>query len=64
MSPSAYVLRCRIEATKRLLKNSEYPVMEILELVGVKNNSYFFTAFKKIIGVTPEEFRNLRRNHL
>lgn len=57
MSPCSYTNRLRIEAAKRLLKKTKYPIMEILELVGVKNNSYFFNSFKQIVGMSPEEFR-------
>lgn len=57
MSPGSYTIRLRIEAAKRLLKNSQRPVKEILELIGVKNNSYFFNSFRRLAGVSPEEFR-------
>jgi YesN/AraC family two-component response regulator len=57
MAPGSYTNRLRIEAAKRLLKNSQHPVREILELIGVKNNSYFFSSFKRMVGMSPEEFR-------
>lgn len=57
MSPGSYTIRLRIEVAKRLLKNSQHPVKEILELIRVKNNSYFFNSFRRMAGVSPEEFR-------
>ncbi len=62
MTPGVYTMRLRIEATKGLLKSTGYPVIKILELVGARNNSYFFNSFKRIVGMTPEVFRMYRGN--
>lgn len=49
----------RIEEAKRLLKEkSNIKVEEIAEEVGYNSKSSFNTAFKKITGMTPSEWRN------
>ncbi len=49
----------RIEEARRLLKEKlNIKVEEIAEEVGYNSKSSFNTAFKKIVGVTPSEFRN------
>lgn len=49
----------RVEEAKKLLKEKQnIKVEEIAELVGYNSKSSFNTAFKKITGLTPSEFRN------
>ena len=48
----------RVEEAKRLLKEQAHvKVEEIAEQVGYHSKSSFNTAFKKITGLTPSEFR-------
>lgn len=47
----------RIENSKRLLLGQEYKVYEIAKLVGYTNVDYFHKKFKKLIGVSPAEYR-------
>lgn len=58
-----FVNEYRIEKAKELLRNPErkdYTVLEILYEVGFNSKSSFNTAFKKLSGLTPTEYR--RRN--
>lgn len=49
----------RVEEAKRLLKEKQnIKVEEIAEQVGYSSKSSFNTAFKKITGKTPSEYRN------
>ena len=49
----------RVEEAKKLLKEKQnIKVEEIAEQVGYNSKSSFNTAFKKITGKTPTEFRN------
>lgn len=54
---NAYVDQVRIENSKRLLLGQEYKVYEIAKLVGYTNVDYFHKKFKKLIGVSPAEYR-------
>lgn len=56
-----YVNSFRLNAAKELLKNPPEPKMTILEImyeVGFNSKSSFNTAFKKMTGQTPSEFKN------
>lgn len=56
-SPSAFVLKVRIDAAVRLLIESDCSVTEIANQCGFFDNSHFTRYFKKAIGMTPLVFR-------
>lgn len=55
-----YVNKIRINAGKRLLADTSLPLTDISSMVGFEDQSYFTKVFKKITGVTPGRFRELR----
>ncbi len=59
-----YIISCRIEKAKELLINTENTAKDISEAVGYYDNRYFYTLFKKKVGMTTEEFRKLRKEEL
>jgi two-component system response regulator YesN len=56
---SNYLMCLRIYKAKILLKETNDKIYEIAEEVGYKNSYYFNRIFKKIVGITPVEFRNI-----
>jgi len=60
--PMEYVSRKRIERAQMLLITTNLSITQIAEKVGICNNSYFSTLFKKFTLSTPEEYkkRNLQ----
>ncbi|WP_179037057.1 helix-turn-helix domain-containing protein [Paenibacillus sp. URB8-2] len=52
-----FVLQLRIGKAKRLLVESEMPQQEIAMLVGYSNSITFGRMFKRVVGMTPGEFR-------
>lgn len=55
---SEYLIRIRVEKAKELLQSRvELRSYEIAELVGYRDAKYFSQVFKKLVGVTPTEFR-------
>jgi two-component system, response regulator YesN len=52
-----YLLNLRIQKAKVLLKNSDLRIYEIAEKVGYNDAYYFSTAFKKIVGINPTDYR-------
>lgn len=53
-----YVNKVRIDHAKELLKNTDKKTYQIAQAVGYENAKYFFRVFKKVEGVTPEQFRS------
>lgn len=52
------VVKARIEAAKRLLRDPRLKVNEVGEMVGYKEYAYFYQVFKKVEGVSPKEYKN------
>lgn len=52
-----YLIDIRINKAKSLLENKHLKVYEVAEKVGYHNYSYFSRIFKKVVGVSPEEYR-------
>ena len=53
-----YINRKRIYNSLELLKNTNLSIEEIGDLIGLSNTSYFYTIFKREIGVSPKQYRN------
>ncbi|PWW07295.1 two-component system response regulator YesN [Paenibacillus cellulosilyticus] len=53
----SYLTRIRIERAKSYLENRTLRVYEVADKVGYHNYTYFSKIFKKIVGVSPEEYR-------
>lgn len=52
-----YIVKIRMEKAKSLLKNSQLKIYEIANMIGYQDDKYFRKVFKKIEGVTPNEYR-------
>jgi len=42
-----------------LIKSTNYSIVEIIELVGYENPTYFYKIFKEKFGMTPREYRKI-----
>lgn len=56
-----YIISCRINKAKELLRESDQTAKDISEAVGYYDNRYFYTFFKKRVGMTTEEYRMASR---
>lgn len=52
-----YIINIRMNHAKVLLKDTEFPVATVANLVGYKNYTTFFKRFKQTVGVSPVDFR-------
>ena len=55
---TAVVNKIRVGKAKKLLKETNLKIFEVAGKVGINNYAYFYQIFKKIIGVSPVEFKN------
>ncbi|PJG86069.1 AraC family transcriptional regulator [Conservatibacter flavescens] len=52
-----YVNRRRIGEAQSLLMTTKYSITQIALMVGYENINYFSTAFTKMLGITPTQYR-------
>lgn len=57
LSPYQYVIRCRIEAAKRLLARRELSIAQISYRMGFASHSQFTIFFRKHTHLTPKAYR-------
>ncbi|MGE0131048.1 MAG: helix-turn-helix domain-containing protein [Blastocatellales bacterium] len=57
-TPIQFLMQRRIDLAKRLLADSDLPIVEIGLRAGFKNQSHFTTLFRKITAMTPKAYRN------
>ena len=55
-----YINKVRIENACALLKNTDQRISDIAQSVGYMHNSYFCTVFKRAMGLSPSDYRNLQ----
>ena len=58
LTPYQYVLECRINKAKQLLKNQKLTITEISHQLGFYDQSRFTNTFRKRVGITPKRYRD------
>ena len=53
LSPHQYVLRQRVERTKRILTNPRRRIADVSQEVGFAAQRHFATTFRTLVGMTP-----------
>jgi two-component system response regulator YesN len=56
-----YINKTRLENSKMLLKSSDLPISVVALNVGYTDPNYFVKLFKKQYGVTPSEYRQIKK---
>lgn len=59
-SYNSYLDKIRIKNAKELLLNTDLKVYQVAEKVGYNNIDYFYSKFKKYVGIPPKE---LKKHH-
>ena len=57
-TPHQYVLWCRMEQAKRLLIETDVPLIEIAYQVGCTDQSHFTALFRQYVATTPKAYRD------
>ena len=56
-----YVQNLRITQAKKLLREGKFSITEIAFQVGFNDSNYFSSCFKKATGISPLEYRKLKK---
>lgn len=57
VTPARYLKAIRMQQAKTLLGNSLLSVKEVMNKVGMGDQSHFAKDFKRVYGLTPSQFR-------
>ncbi|MFM2313441.1 MAG: hypothetical protein RLZZ04_2717 [Cyanobacteriota bacterium] len=57
ITPHQYVIRCRIERAKDLMRQGKLCIAEIATQVGFVDQSHLHRYFKQLVGVTPKTYQ-------
>jgi AraC family transcriptional regulator len=57
VAPHRYVMDCRIDRAMHLLRETEMPVSEVGQEVGIPSPSHFSLLFRRSTGSTPTRYR-------
>lgn len=58
ISPREYLLRLRMQHALALLRESDLPIAEIADKVGIPDPTYFCRCVRRAVGIGPREYRN------
>ncbi len=61
--PHEFLLQYRIEAAKRMLIETNDPLVEVALNVGFQTQSHFSTVFKRLVGETPARWQRAQVSH-
>ncbi len=59
---NAYLNKVRIDKAKQLLHRDDISLVDISNMVGFEDQSYFSKVFKKLVGMSPGKYREQRGN--
>jgi len=62
ISPLQYINNKKVERAQLLLYTTDMPVKEIAYALGFSDHSYFIRMFRKMSGITPQDYRGRMRN--
>jgi AraC family transcriptional regulator of adaptative response / methylphosphotriester-DNA alkyltransferase methyltransferase len=61
LTPQQKLLEIRLDAAKEKLLNTNEPIKNIAQSIGIDNSAYFISRFRKTFGITPRQFRYQNR---
>ena len=56
-TPHKFVLRCRTERAKEILRKAELRVLDVAVACGFKTQQHFARVFRQLCGASPSEYR-------
>ncbi|MBE7383397.1 MAG: helix-turn-helix transcriptional regulator [Leptolyngbya sp. SIO1E4] len=61
--PHRYLIRCRVERAKQLLRLNHLSIAAVAQAVGFASQGHFTYHFKRFVGVTPKVFLKQSQEH-
>lgn len=61
-TPYRFLIKARVEAACGMLEHTGLPVIEVALRCGFGQPGHFATTFRRVVGMTPREYRQARRD--
>ena len=61
MTPHAFITETRLQASRRMLEHTDAPLATIAAECGFSHQSHMGSAFRRMLGMTPGEYRRAHR---
>lgn len=61
LSPSDLIKNARMEKAAELLSETSLSIQEVISEVGIVSRSYFYKEFMLKYGVTPKDYRKIKK---
>ena len=61
MTPHRFVMEHRLQLARRMLAESDRPIVDIALSLGFSSQSHFGASFRAALGVSPARYRRARR---
>ena len=58
---SDYIATIKIDHAKELIDTHQYLMYEMSDMLGFENPYYFSKVFKKVTGIAPREYENMKK---
>lgn len=58
-TPQQFITQKRIDEAKHLLRHTGFSIKEVSKMVGYPNHSYFAATFKRVVGLSPSDYKRL-----
>ena len=55
-SPKSYLLNIKLQKSKELIRENQYTISEIADMLGFSSIHYFSRLFKKYFDLSPSEY--------
>ena len=59
-TPHQYVMRQRVERAQEMLREGRTALVDIASQVGFETQSHFTSVFRRLVGITPKRYREMR----
>lgn len=58
-----YINQIRVDKALKLLEKTDMPINEVAASIGFSCCNYFYTIFKKVTGITPTNYRQIKNKN-
>ena len=62
ITPTSDLIKVKIDSAKHMLRFQKTQIGDIAANLGYQNTTHFIRQFKKMVGISPSQYRNKHKN--